>query len=152
MRGLSQQKLADALGLKRNNIASYEAGIVEPRALTFIQIAEFFHVSPDDLLLRELSANPKMVAQILRSIIPEEKLRQNAGVRHHLQLLEEQTTNMEQLIEGFWEFYRSRRQLNDHSTDETVDFASNFTQLFEMLSDLLRSNRDFIQSQDGKQG
>ncbi|MFK7933534.1 MAG: helix-turn-helix transcriptional regulator [Saprospiraceae bacterium] len=47
--GLSQQKLADRLQLKRNQIAAYEAGITEPSAQQLIQLAVFFKISTHDL-------------------------------------------------------------------------------------------------------
>ena len=55
-RNLSQRELAENLGLKRNNVASYEAGIVEPRALTFVRIARYFRISPLALLTEDLAA------------------------------------------------------------------------------------------------
>ena len=57
MRGMSQQKLAEQLGLKRNNIASYEAGIVEPKAINFLKLAIFFEASPSELFGKDLTAN-----------------------------------------------------------------------------------------------
>jgi transcriptional regulator with XRE-family HTH domain len=57
-RGLSQQKLAQEVGLKRSNIASYETGTVEPNAANFLRIAYFFDADPALLLELELSDHP----------------------------------------------------------------------------------------------
>jgi transcriptional regulator with XRE-family HTH domain len=57
-RGLSQQKLAQEVGLKRSNIASYETGTVEPNAANFLRIAYFFEADPALLLESELSDHP----------------------------------------------------------------------------------------------
>ena len=54
-RNLSQSELAQRIGLKRNNIASYEAGLVEPRAATFIRLAEFFEVNAGRFLTEDLT-------------------------------------------------------------------------------------------------
>ena len=41
-RGLTQQELADRLGLKRAALGAYEEGRAEPRLINVIAIAEFF--------------------------------------------------------------------------------------------------------------
>jgi len=144
MRGMSQQQLATELDLKRNNIASYEAGIVEPRALVFIAIAEFFRVTPQELLRAEIPAEPKLIARVLRSGLSREQLREHPSIQQQLNLLERQTADMEKVIQGFQEFYRQRRKLNAGASAESIAFAADFEQLFEMLAEMLKSNRQFI--------
>lgn len=149
MRGISQQHLAETMNLKRNNIASYEAGIVEPRAVNFIELANFFNVSPDELLEEDIAASPTIIARVLRDSIPSEQRRPGSSIEQQLDLLEKQTTDMEKVVLGFQEFYRQRRKLGS-SQDQTVqDFSADFEQLFVMLGQLLKANREFIANQRG---
>lgn len=49
-RGISQQKLADAVGVSQQSINRYENQQVEPDIHTLTQFADYFGVSLDDLL------------------------------------------------------------------------------------------------------
>lgn len=51
----SQDKLATELNMKKSTLAAYEGGRAEPKYSDLIRFAEFFKVSVDDLLTKELS-------------------------------------------------------------------------------------------------
>lgn len=51
-RGLSQQKLADTLGVSRSTVAMWETGPNQPDPDMLLRIADFFHVSVDYFLGR----------------------------------------------------------------------------------------------------
>ncbi len=57
--GISQEKLADLLGMKRTNIANYEAGRVVPPGNVLLEMAKTFETSTDYLLGR---IEPKTIA------------------------------------------------------------------------------------------
>ena len=102
MRGISQQKLAEQLGLKRNNIASYEAGIVEPKAINFLKLALFFDMPPGDLLEKNLSES-------FMSTGTEEFPKVSEGEIDLLRLLRRfsgHTSDMQKVLEGFREFQK----------------------------------------------
>ena len=46
-KGYTQQKFADALGLKRNTVGGYEIGTVVPSERTILDICDKFHVNED---------------------------------------------------------------------------------------------------------
>nr|WP_256366169.1 helix-turn-helix transcriptional regulator [Lewinella sp. W8] len=142
-RGMSQRALADDLGLKRNNIASYEAGIVEPRAATFVRIAEYFGIEAQDLLVTPLEDRP----DIHRNAKPTAKRSYTASVvNEQLHHLERRTIDMEKVLVGFREFYRQRqRQGAISSVGQGTD--SDMDRLINMLEDLLNTNREFIDQQ-----
>jgi len=48
--GLSQTELATVMHLTRNKIASYESGLVEPKANLFLEVSKFFKVEPKEIL------------------------------------------------------------------------------------------------------
>ncbi len=71
-RNLTQQELADRLGLKRGIIGAYEEGRAEPRILTLQHMAVFFEVSLDSLLFVDLSTGkpPNDFSGSLLRILP----------------------------------------------------------------------------------
>lgn len=54
-KGLTQEKVATALGLKRNTYANYESEHSQPDILTLLNIASNFGISVDDFLKTDLS-------------------------------------------------------------------------------------------------
>lgn len=52
-KGYTQQKFADALGLKRNTVGGYEIGTVVPSERTILDICDKFHVNEDWLRFGE---------------------------------------------------------------------------------------------------
>ena len=57
--GLSQEALADRLGVPRQAVSKWETGRSEPDILLLPQIASFFHVSIDELFEQEDSGERK---------------------------------------------------------------------------------------------
>ncbi len=57
VKGLSQQAFADIFNLKRATMGAYEEERSEPKIETVIKIANYFSISIDDLLTKELTVN-----------------------------------------------------------------------------------------------
>lgn len=57
IKGLSQQAFAEIFGLKRATLGAYEEERSEPRIETIIKIANYFSLSIDSLLVKELTVN-----------------------------------------------------------------------------------------------
>ena len=49
--GLTQQQLADVLGVVRSTVSGYENGTIEPKQHTLTKLADYFQVSFDDLII-----------------------------------------------------------------------------------------------------
>lgn len=49
--GLTQQQLADVLGVVRSTVSGYENGTIEPKQQTLTKLADYFQVSFDDLIV-----------------------------------------------------------------------------------------------------
>lgn len=132
LKGLSQQKLADAVQLKRNNIASYESGVVEPKAFVFLRLAQFFDVAPIALLTEDLTIAPLpqlAVEEEAPSPPPEIILNQ-------LEAFIKETSDMQRLIDGFRELqkFKAAQQKNANYPDDLID----------ILAYLLRANWNLI--------
>ncbi len=56
-KGLSQQSLADIFNITRGNISSYEDNRAEPRLETIISIANYFGITIEKLLTKDLTIN-----------------------------------------------------------------------------------------------
>lgn len=60
--GFTQEELAEKVGITRSILGSYEEGRAEPKLQTLQNIAQYFKVSIDDLLSKEISSvTPAMV-------------------------------------------------------------------------------------------
>ena len=70
---LSQTGLANALEIKRSNIASYESGIVEPKASLFLKTCIFFSKAPAEMLETVLS---EQAVESLPISLPENNTKQ----------------------------------------------------------------------------
>lgn len=57
VKNLNQTQFAELFDLKRPSIGAYEEGRAEPKISTITQIANYFGISLDDLLNKELSVN-----------------------------------------------------------------------------------------------
>jgi len=54
---MTQTEFADLFDLKRTVVGSYEEGRAEPKIETLIKISDYFNLSLDQLLRKELSIN-----------------------------------------------------------------------------------------------
>ena len=65
---LSQEALASSLGIKRNNIASYESGNSSPGLQRAIAIARYFNVSLEIMVLTDFDViEPKIGRKLLKA-------------------------------------------------------------------------------------
>lgn len=66
--GYSQEELANLLGMKRTNIANYEAGRIIPPGNIIVAMSEIFGVSTDYILGLSESFNDKVDSEELKVI------------------------------------------------------------------------------------
>lgn len=76
LKSLSQKELADVIDLKRATLGAYEEGRSEPKIDTIIRVANYFSISIDDLLKRELTIN-ELLKFDTKLTTDERKLRKN---------------------------------------------------------------------------
>ncbi|MBO9640540.1 XRE family transcriptional regulator [Siphonobacter aquaeclarae] len=61
---ISQQRLADELGLKKSTWAAYESARAEPKYGDLVKVADFFQVTVDELLRKDLSREPVQLPKV----------------------------------------------------------------------------------------
>ena len=67
---LSQQALANILGVSQSTVGMWESGKNKPEHETLIHIAEYFQTSLDYLVGKEIESAEKMVSEQIRGLVP----------------------------------------------------------------------------------
>lgn len=80
---MTQGELGSAVGLSDNAISTYEKGKFFPTADVLVKICEYFNVSSDDLLLKDLSSNTEEVKPYA---VTEDRPMQNVWVSAEAQV------------------------------------------------------------------
>ncbi len=93
---LSQAELASMLNITRNKITSYESGNVEPNLSLIAELAKFFKISIDQLLLSNIEENINLDT---RSNV--EKIFINTKSLPGLKQFEEENKQIQTILEGF---------------------------------------------------
>ena len=56
-KGLNQTEFADLFGITRSTVGSYEEGRAEPKLDTLLKVADYFKLTVDDIIRKELTIN-----------------------------------------------------------------------------------------------
>lgn len=99
-RALTQLEIAEEVGLSQKVVSAYERGVREPSLKNLIKIAEYFSVSIDDLLLKDLRPQGSMLARNLKYLRNREHFSQGDMAR----LLKISKANMGKYESGAAEF------------------------------------------------
>ncbi len=80
-KALTQLEIAGEVGLSQKVVSTYERGVREPSLKNLIKIAEYFSVSIDDLLLKDLRPQGSMIARNLKYLRNREHFSQGDMAR-----------------------------------------------------------------------
>jgi len=139
LKGISQQKLANEVGLKRNNIASYESGAVEPRAINFLKLARFFEVDPVQFFTKELSQEPLTASQENEDHTTFMNL-----LTTQLEELIVETNETQKIVDGFRELQKFRA---NNQKNYSEPFPIELINLIDVIENLLESNWKIVQKE-----
>lgn len=103
-RALTQLEIAEGVGLSQKVVSAYERGVREPSLKNLIKIAEYFSVSIDDLLLKDLRPQGSILARNLKYLRDREHYSQKDMAR----LLEVSKSNMSKYESGEVELSNKR--------------------------------------------
>lgn len=140
MKGLSQSELANQIGLSRNNIASYESGVVEPNMKKFLEACTFFSTEPRKMLDTVLSDNPADISQVIDD---SEKI-VDKYIIDEMEQFVIQTNEMTKVFEGYNAFIEMKKESDSYYAN--IDLYATLQDLLELLHSLIEANWNLIQS------
>lgn len=136
--GLSQQDLAERVGLNRGNIASYESGTAEPKICKLLRISNLFGVNTHDLTRHDLSE-----AGRLEGAMAAFRDSENAN-QERMDLILERIEEIETVMGSVKNLYnyRSRDLELDHPDVKAVSHY--YEQMFAIAETLLVEYRNLV--------
>ena len=104
-RGISQQKLADNVGLTWRSIPNIESGNVNPKISTLKKIAEFLNCELKILMIPEERFNKQVTADISSTEIESSTIQKNLTSKNRSENKgnSDKTFNIEKKKEYFWD-------------------------------------------------
>ena len=141
--GMSQDELAQNVGLNRGNIASYEKGSAEPKLCNLLRLSHFLGVSIHDLTRSDLSCEDRYRRAYASY------LRLNNEEAAELQDFERSREDLRGVYEGI---ARCHAFVHEQSTELSPDarlIDAQFTQLRQVTEELLRKQAElqaFVQA------
>lgn len=135
---LSQCDLADKVGLKRGNIASYEKSAAEPKIYNVIKLADYFKVSICDFVKKDLSTG-----NIIEPII-EEVVEKPILVIKELERIQKECEEYDNMINGMKCYHSFRmNQIKEH-TEDTKVLSNEVERLLSVVDSLMKSHKYLI--------
>ena len=142
-RKLSQQQLADDLEVKRSNIAAYETKNVEPRLALIHDMANYFGVPLEDLVIVDLKAD----------YISGGKSRNGraAGLPPtSVDEIAQLSGKIQKMLDGFKVFYEFKKKMNQGEPDSPVGDIDNFLVFINHMLEYNRMIESIVKSNAGQ--
>lgn len=135
---LSQEELAQRIGLNRGNIASYENGSAEPKICNLLKLSHLFGVSILDLTQRDLSRDEDILAA-------SEHFQQAAvAEKEILEKFLDRANELEQVIESIRTCHKFRMEAIGQLPKDLQLLEHNFDQLYDAAQMLLRNHQRLL--------
>ncbi len=138
---LSQCELADKVGLKRGNIASYEKCIAEPKLLNLSKLANFFQISISAFISHDLSKGEPIIEEKQDNL-------QRIVVDEELERIVAECKEFENIINGMKCYHNFRmNQIKEH-TDDIKLISAEVERLLSVAKCLIESHQYLIRKID----
>jgi len=153
---MSQQQLADALGIKRSNIAAYETKNVEPRLSLIGAMADLLKVSMSDLICKDLEEHSLRTFPAVNGAEAGDSKKAERGVFMEPRMagqLRQQSVDIRAMLEGFRVFYQYKREIlvvSDEHQRRLID--SDVENFLIFINHMLQYNDQIIQMLEGMEG
>ena len=137
--GLSQEEMAQKIGLNRGNIVSYEKGIAEPKARNLLKFSEVFNTDLHHLLdtdIETASASKNIVGKKSNSLFNE---------NNKIKSLVEESEEMKKIVEGFYSYHKMRMRNITRPTKELLQISNEYVKLVDAMNTILRINAELLQ-------
>lgn len=134
---LSQCQLADKIGLKRGNIASYEKSIAEPKILNLRKLANYFNVTISDLVTIDLTSD-----------IPKEDTSLNSEpilVEDEFSKIKAQCEEFDSMLKGMHCYHSFRMKQISEESDDIKMLSNEVEKLLEVAKSLMDSHKYLLQ-------
>lgn len=144
--GLSQEELADILGVKRSSVAAYERKNVEPRLRVVLEVARYFDINVQDLLEIRLDGNATYRTfdrtDLVDAEISPSKLQQTHSLE--FERFAEQTIKIRKVLEGFRAFYSFKREQMKEASSENQSLRFDIDNFIQLTDHLLHYNESVL--------
>ena len=138
----SQEELAQAIGLNRGNIASYENGTAEPKICNLLKMASLFEVSLLDLIQKDL-ADPYFTA--LNYKTPDRTAPLTQAMEKYLDSAQE----IQKVMDGLNICCRYKvKNMNGELPKEMQLVAMHFEELYDTAQTLLEQHMALLKEMD----
>ncbi len=138
----SQEELAQAIGLNRGNIASYENGTAEPKICNLLKMASLFEVSLLNLIQKDLS-DPYMAAN--GYMIPDRTAPLTQAMQKYLSSAQE----IQKVMDGLNICCRYKvKNMNGDLPKEMQLVAMHFEELYDTAQTLLEQHLSLLKEMD----
>lgn len=135
---LSQEELAQRVGLNRGNIASYEKGIAEPKLCNLLKLSYIFRVSVRDLTERELSKLNGSLIKLQDNFKPTVPI-------EHLDQHVKQAEELQTVVSSLYNCHCYKVKNIDSNDKDVQVLVSNFEQLYDVTHRLLESHKQLVE-------
>ncbi len=138
---LSQEELANRVGLNRGNIASYENGSAEPKICNLLKIANLFGISIIDITQKDLS-DEKVLAEASSTY----KNLSSNEVELMQQFLR-RADELEKVFQSIHTCFLFKAKSMDEDIKDSKEMrmvAMKFEELFDTCQDLMHNHRALI--------
>ena len=143
-RGLNQEALANALNIKRSNIAAYETKNVEPRLRIILDIAKFFDIDISTLLSEKLTENSEY-----ESFLGSEKTIKQVPVTidvdsANVNEFVKKSISIKKILVGFKAFYSFRKSKLAELSPKNEKIIFDIDNFIQLMEDLINHNEAMI--------
>lgn len=139
---LSQLALGEQIGLSRSNIASYENGKAEPRAVKLAELARFFNISLNQLIEADLSELSDQNFLPANANIKEKLIGFLENRDETILNFEKKTENLKKITEGFRAFIELKINSLGKLPKPLTSIAGDFENLLSVMDNLIASNEE----------
>jgi len=149
---LSQEGLAESLGIKRSNIAAYESKNVEPRLRLILEMAKLFDINIRDFIEITL-ANDVEYRPFDHDLVTHDTEPQPLMIEDNpdINAFVSKSMKVKKILEGFKAFYSFKKTSISETTPDQNKLIYDIDGFIQLMEHLLAYNESIIKAIHNKQ-